>query len=182
MKEHASTGVVPADAAVEKLVNELAGLAYSYAVELDTATRDADHGELEAVARRITGKLKEATRKALSGAQVVPAFPAIKGAWITGGYVIVTPAGSGPDKAQAVKAAILTAARASLAHDAEMAGLETSIGHQGRLVDDLRPDAERYRAFFDAGLPITFLGEQYHDKAALDAAIDATRGEHDGRA
>ena len=53
MKEHASTGVVPADAAVEKLVNELAGLAYSYAVELDTATRDADHGELEAVARRV---------------------------------------------------------------------------------------------------------------------------------
>ncbi len=135
MKEHASTGVVPADAAVEKLVNELAGLAYSYAVELDTATRDADHGELEAVARRITGKLKEATRKALSGAQAVPAFPAIKGAYITGGYVIVTPAGSGPDKAQAVKAAILTAAHASLAHE-----------------------------------------------AALDAAIDATRGEHDGRA
>jgi hypothetical protein len=33
--------------------------------------------------------------------------PAIKGAWIDGGYVIVTPAGSGPDKAPAVKAAIL---------------------------------------------------------------------------
>ena len=61
-------------------------------------------------------------------------------------------------------------------------GLEASVGHLGRLVDELRPDAERYRAFFDAGLPITFLGEQYHDKAALDAAIDATRGEHDGRA
>ena len=84
-------------------------MAYSYAVELDAATRDADHGELEAVSRRITGKLREAIRKALSGAQAVPAFPAIKGAWITGGYVIVTPAGSGPDKAQAVKAAILAA-------------------------------------------------------------------------
>ena len=77
MKEHASTGAIPADASVEKLVNELAGMAYSYAVELDAATRDADHGELEAVSRRITGKLREAIRKALSGAQAVPAFPAM---------------------------------------------------------------------------------------------------------
>ena len=114
MKEHASTGAIPADASEEKLVNELAGMAYSYAVELDTATRDADHGELEEVARRITAKLKDAMRKSLSGAQVVPAFPAIKGAWIDGGYVIVTPAGRGPDKAQAVKAAILAAGRTAL--------------------------------------------------------------------
>ena len=158
--EHAPNGAAPAaDAEVEKLVNELAGMAYSYAVELDAATRDADHGELEAVSRRITVKLREAIRKALSGAQAVPAFPA-----------------------PTLKAAILAASRTALAHDVETAGLETSIGHLGRLVDDLRPDAERYRAFFDAGLPITFLGEQYHDKAARDAAIDATRGEHDGRA
>ncbi len=99
---------------MDRLVNDLAGMAYSYAVELDTATRDADHGELEEVARRITAKLKDAMRKSLSGAQVVPAFPAIKGAWIDGGYVIVTPAGRGPDKAQAVKAAILAAGRTAL--------------------------------------------------------------------
>ncbi len=99
---------------VDRLVNELAGMAYSYAVELDATTRDADHGELEEVARRITAKLKDAMRKSLSGAQVVPAFPAIKGAWIDGGYVIVTPAGRGPDKAQAVKAAILAAGRTAL--------------------------------------------------------------------
>jgi hypothetical protein len=37
----------------------------------------------------------------------VPALPAIKGAWIDGGYVIVTPAGTG--QAKAVKAAILAA-------------------------------------------------------------------------
>ncbi|REG57742.1 hypothetical protein B0G80_0372 [Paraburkholderia sp. BL6669N2] len=36
-------------------------------------------------------------------------------------------------------------------------------------------DAERYRAFFDAGLPICFCGAEYHDKASLDAAIDAAR-------
>lgn len=113
--EHAPNGAAPAaDAEVEKLVNELAGMAYSYAVELDAATRDADHGELEEVARRITAKLKDAMRKSLSGAQAVPAFPAIKGAWIDGGYVIVTPAGRGPDKAQAVKAAILAAGRTAL--------------------------------------------------------------------
>jgi hypothetical protein len=35
------------------------------------------------------------------------------------------------------------------------------------------PDATRYRRFFDAGLPITFMGIEYHDKASLDAAIDA---------
>ena len=134
MEEQTATGVVPADA--EKLVNELAGMAYSYAIELDAATRDADHDDLEAVSRRITGKLKKAIYKALF----------------------------------------------SSAHDAEMAGLEASVGHLGRLVDELRPDAERYRAFFDAGLPITYLGEQYGDKAALDAAIDATRGACDGRA
>jgi len=99
---------------MDRLVNDLAGMAYSYAVELDTATRDADNGELEEVARRITAKLKDAMRKSLSGAQVVPAFPAIKGAWIDGGYVIVTPAGRGPDKAQAVKAAILAAGRTAL--------------------------------------------------------------------
>lgn len=99
---------------MDRLVNDLAGMAYSYAVELDTATRDADNGELEEVARRITAKLKDAMRKSLSGAQAVPAFPAIKGAWIDGGYVIVTPAGRGPDKAQAVKAAILAAGRTAL--------------------------------------------------------------------
>lgn len=96
------------------LINELAGLAYTYAVELDAATRDADHGQLEEVARRITAKLKEAMRKSLSDTQVVPAFPAIKGAWIDGGYVIVTPAGRGPEKAHAVKAAILAAGRPAL--------------------------------------------------------------------
>lgn len=34
-------------------------------------------------------------------------------------------------------------------------------------------DAARYRRFFDAGLPITFMGVEYDDKASLDAAIDA---------
>lgn len=38
-----------------------------------------------------------------------------------------------------------------------------------------REDAQRYRAFFDAGLPVTFLGEDYRDKSSLDAAIDAAR-------
>jgi hypothetical protein len=36
-------------------------------------------------------------------------------------------------------------------------------------------DAARYRAFFDAGLPITFMGVEYHAKADLDAAIDTER-------
>lgn len=38
-------------------------------------------------------------------------------------------------------------------------------------------DARRYRAFFDAGLPITFEGEEYRTKAELDAAIDASLAE-----
>ena len=36
-------------------------------------------------------------------------------------------------------------------------------------------DAERYQSFFDAGLPITFLGVDYRTKEELDAAIDATK-------
>jgi hypothetical protein len=40
--------------------------------------------------------------------------------------------------------------------------------------DGERKDAERYRAFFKAGLPITFCGIQYYDKGCLDAAIDTT--------
>ncbi|PYE13387.1 hypothetical protein C7410_14742 [Paraburkholderia silvatlantica] len=36
-------------------------------------------------------------------------------------------------------------------------------------------DAARYREFLDAGLPITYLGVDYHDKESLDAAIDAHR-------
>lgn len=40
------------------------------------------------------------------------------------------------------------------------------------LDSDDAADARRYRAFFDAGLPITFLGQPYWTKADLDAAID----------
>ncbi len=36
-------------------------------------------------------------------------------------------------------------------------------------------DAQRYNAFFDAGLPITFLGQPYYTKADLDEAIDSAR-------
>jgi hypothetical protein len=42
-----------------------------------------------------------------------------------------------------------------------------------RASDAERKDAERYRAFLKAGLPITFCGVEYYDKASLDAAIDA---------
>lgn len=34
-------------------------------------------------------------------------------------------------------------------------------------------DARRYRAFFEAGLPITFMGQEYRSKDDLDRAIDA---------
>lgn len=38
---------------------------------------------------------------------------------------------------------------------------------------DEAADARRYRAFFDAGLPITFMGVDHRTKSCLDAAIDA---------
>ena len=38
---------------------------------------------------------------------------------------------------------------------------------------DERQNALRYLAFFDAGLPITYLGVEYRNQAELDAAIDA---------
>lgn len=44
-----------------------------------------------------------------------------------------------------------------------------------------RADAERYRAFFDRGLTVCFGGEEYHNKADCDAAIDAAiRARADG--
>lgn len=59
--------------------------------------------------------------------------------------------------------------------------------HQARIVelraqvDGLRADAQRYNAFFEAGLPITFLGQPYYTKADLDEAIDSARaGREDG--
>ncbi|WP_176078870.1 hypothetical protein [Paraburkholderia tuberum] len=41
-------------------------------------------------------------------------------------------------------------------------------------IGEVRRDAERYRAFFDSGLPICFCGVDYYDKASLDAAIAAS--------
>ncbi|SDR47350.1 hypothetical protein [Paraburkholderia tuberum] len=41
-------------------------------------------------------------------------------------------------------------------------------------IGEVRRDAERYRAFFDSGLPICFRGVEYFDKASLDAAIAAS--------
>lgn len=46
---------------------------------------------------------------AIDAALAASALPEIKGAWVDGSYVIVTPAGRGDDKAKAVKAAILAA-------------------------------------------------------------------------
>lgn len=44
-----------------------------------------------------------------------------------------------------------------------------------QMVEWNREDAERYRTFCAAGWPVCFLGTEYQDKAALDAAIDATQ-------
>lgn len=58
-------------------------------------------------AAELRGILDEEARRTVSGQEGV-AFPEIKGAWIDGGYVIVTPAGIG--NAPALKEAILKAA------------------------------------------------------------------------
>lgn len=51
---------------------------------------------------------------------------------------------------------------------------------QAREIEALRKDAERYRTFIDCGQPICFLGYEYFGKEALDAAIDAVKGEPHG--
>lgn len=65
----ASVAAPAAGDAPDSLVNKLAGMAYQYAVTLDQATRDADNDELEAIARRITGKLRDDIRAALAASQ-----------------------------------------------------------------------------------------------------------------
>ena len=44
----------------------------------------------------------------------------------------------------------------------------------------LLADADRYRAFFASGLPVTYLGQDYRTKDELDAAIDADLAGGDG--
>jgi hypothetical protein len=51
--------------------------------------------------------------------------------------------------------------------------LSASLGAAFARMKAAEQDAARYRAFFDAGLPITFCGVEYDDKPSLDAAIDA---------
>src|SRR5690606_10036260 len=62
---------VPSD----KLINDLAREAYSYAVGLDAATRNADSDEIEGVAKAVTTQLKDKLR-ALLASYVQPAQPA----------------------------------------------------------------------------------------------------------
>lgn len=47
-------------------------------------------------------------------------------------------------------------------------------------IEGLRADAQRYNALFDAGLPITYLGQPYYTKADLDEAIDSARAGREG--
>lgn len=38
---------------------------------------------------------------------------------------------------------------------------------------DVSAEAKRYRAFFDSGFPICFMGQEFRSKTSLDQAIDA---------
>lgn len=58
-----------------ELIDDLARLAYGYAVDLDGETRDADDDELEAIARRITSKLKIDISVLLSRYNALPSSP-----------------------------------------------------------------------------------------------------------
>lgn len=51
---------------LDRLVDHLAGMAYSFAVRLDQATRGVDGDELEGIARRITANLKAEMRAAIA--------------------------------------------------------------------------------------------------------------------
>lgn len=48
-----------------------------------------------------------------------------------------------------------------------------AIDYAEQRVHEEQADAARYRAFFDAALTVTFMGETYSSKADCDAAIDA---------
>lgn len=69
------------------------------------------------------------------------------------------------------------------ARDAEIAGLEASVGNLGRLVDELRPDAERWQAVrlrHACALVARFTGARFDSEAApglLDQWADRARTE-----
>lgn len=48
--------------------------------------------------------------------------------------------------------------------------------HRRQSPGKMQANARRYEAFFQAGLPVTFLGESYSTKADLDSAIDRFLG------
>lgn len=60
-------------------------------------------------------------------------------------------------------------------HNEITAAMEAEIAELRAKVESLAADAGRYKAFFSAGLPICFMGNDYNNKADLDAAIDAYR-------
>lgn len=49
-------------AACDSLVDSLTHIAYQFAISLDDAARESDRDELEAIAKRITAKLKDDMR------------------------------------------------------------------------------------------------------------------------
>jgi hypothetical protein len=65
-KARAAIGAPAAGDALDGLVDRLAGMAYSFAVRLDQATRGANGDELEGVARRVTADLKAEIRAAIA--------------------------------------------------------------------------------------------------------------------
>ena len=65
----ASVAAPAAGDALDRLVDRLAGMAYSFAVRLDQATKGANGDELEGVARRVTADLKAEMRAAIAASQ-----------------------------------------------------------------------------------------------------------------
>lgn len=131
-------------------VNVLAGLAYSYAVELHEATRDADYSELEHVARQITIQLKAKLHAALEAHQAAPATPS--DAQIMAAWHALNPANRlrpiHAHEAADRRAALVAASAAAVAgpSQAEIAGHEAANLHLSAMVDELREllqDAKR---------------------------------------
>lgn len=167
--------------ATDKTINALAGIAYSYAIELHEASIKADYDELEHIARKITERLKAKLHAALEGHQAATpgAEPLVRycpGCGIVGPvegeYLDCCPDGN--------EARMIPEALARKCHDTFRLAVDGAILEQGDALDAARYRWLREQQWNESHLFVVSggklqvkLGTNCPSLDGLDATIDA---------